>query len=136
MRNERHDEGQPLSREDEAFVRSVADLFAASPLTASQRTRFDARLEERIRDRAARRQPWFAVAAVVAATLSLPIWRATIDTPLGDDVTRVVESEPTQREIDASANEWILAMTTDPVTDSDDTLPPDYLAISDLLLGN
>jgi hypothetical protein len=134
--NERHDEGQPLSSEDEAFVRIVADLHAAPPMTASQRTRFDARLEERIGDRAARRRPWFAVAAVVAATLSLLIWRATIDAPPGDDVARVTESEPTLGEADASANEWILAMTTDLLTDSDDTLPPDYLAISDLLLGN
>jgi hypothetical protein len=131
--NERHDEGQPLSREDEAFVRNVANLYAASPMTASQRTRFDARLEERIRirDRAARRRPWYAVAAGVAATLSLLIWRATIGAPGGVDVAQVTESEA-----DASANEWILAMTTDPLADSDETLPPDYLAISDLLLGN
>jgi len=105
-------------------------------MTASQRTRFDARLEERIRDRAARRRRWYAVAAGVAVTLALLILRGTIEAPVRDDVALVTVSEPTQSETDASGDEWILAMTTDSPADSDDTLPPDYLAISDLLLGN
>lgn len=134
--SDRNDDARTLSREDEAFVRNVADLYAPPPMTAFQRTRFDARLEERIRDRAARRWPWFAVAAGVAATLSLLIWRASIDAPVGDEVAQVTVSEPTLSETDASADEWILAMTTDTLTDSDDMLPPDYVAISDLLLGN
>jgi hypothetical protein len=134
--SDRTDDGRSLDREDEAFVRNVADLYAAPPMTASQRTRFDARLEERIRDRAAHRRPWYAVAAGVAVTLALLILRATIDAPVRDDVAQVTVSEPTQSENDASGDEWILAMTTDSPADSDDTLPPDYLAISDLLLGN
>jgi hypothetical protein len=134
--SDRTDDGRPLSRDDEAFVRNVADLYAPPPMTASQRTRFDARLEERIGDRAPRRRPWFAVAASAAAALSLLIWRTTIEAPVGDEVAQVGVSEPTVVETDASGDEWILAMATDSLTDSDDSLPPDYLAISDLLLGD
>ena len=134
--SDRHDDERPLSTEDEAFVRNVANLYAAPPMTASQRTRFDARLEERRGDRAPRRGPWFAVAVGVAATLSLLLWRAMIDAPSGDDVVQVIAREPTWSETDASADAWILAMTTDTLSESDDTLPPDYLAISDLLLGD
>lgn len=132
----RDDELRPLAREDEAFVRNVADLYAAPPMTTLQRSRFDARLEERIRDRAARRRPWFAVAAGVAAALSLLLWRTATLAPVGDEVAQIAVAEPTQSEADASADAWILAMTTDSLADADDTLPPDYLAISDLLLGN
>jgi hypothetical protein len=134
--SERHDERKPLSLDDQNFLRNVAELVSPPQMTASQRTRFDARLEERIRDRAAHRRPWYAVAAGVAVTLALLILRATIDAPVRDDVAQVTVSEPTQSENDASGDEWILAMTTDSPADSDDTLPPDYLAISDLLLGN
>ena len=129
--NDRNDE--PLSRDDAAFVRNVADLYAAPPMTASQRTRFDARLDERLRDRAARRRPWFALAAGAAVALSLLVWRTAIDTPtpaseVAQDVTDLDASE--------NADEWILAMTTDDSIDSDATLPADYRAISDLLLGD
>lgn len=131
-----HDDETPLSGDDEAFVRNVADLYAPPPMTALQRSRFDARLEERISDRAARRRPWFAVAAGVAAALSLLLWRATNPAPGGDEVEQIAVAMPTQSEADASADEWILAMTTESRADADDTLPPEYLAISDLLLGN
>lgn len=131
----RHGDEQPLATEDDAFVETVANLYAPPPLTASQRTRFDARLEQRIADRARRRRPWFAVAATVVATLSLLLWRASIDAPTGEGVAPILVNEPVQSETDASAGAWILAMTTDPLTDTDDTLPADYVAISDLLLG-
>jgi hypothetical protein len=68
--------------------------------------------------------------------LSLLIWRSTIEAPIGDEVARVGESDPTRSETAASADEWSLAMTTDSRTDSDDTLPPDYVAISELLIGD
>ena len=128
---DRHDE--PLSRDDAAFVRNVADLYAAPPMTASQRTRFDARLEERLRDRAARRRPWFAVAAVAAVALSLLVWRTEVDTPL--PASEVAQST-VELDVDANTDEWILAMATDDSIDSDATLPADYRAISGLLLGD
>ena len=134
--SERHDERKPLSLDDQNFLRNVAKLVSPPQMTASQRTRFDARLEERRGDRAPRRGPWFAVAAGVAAALSLLLWRAMIDAPSGDDVVQVIAREPTWSETDASADAFILAMTTDTLSESDDTLPPDYLAISDLLLGD
>ena len=128
---DRHDE--PLSRDDAAFVRNVADLYAAPPMTASQRTRFDARLDERLRDRAARRRPWFAVAAVAAVALSLLVWRTEVDTPLpASEVAR----SAVELDVDANTDEWILAMATDDSIDSDATLPADYRAISGLLLGD
>jgi hypothetical protein len=134
--SEQHDEGKPLSPDDQNFLRNVAELYSPPQMTASQRIRFDARLEERIRDRGAHRRPWFAVAAAVAATLSLLIWRTVIDASGGVEVAQVGVSEPTVIETGAIGDAWILAMTTDSPADSDDTLPPDYLAISDLLLGN
>lgn len=124
---------EPLSRDDAAFVRNVADLYAAAPMTASQRTRFDARLDERLRDRAARRRPWFALAAGAAAALSLFVWRTEIDTPLP---TSDVAQSTVELDVDANTDEWILAMATDDPVDADATLPADYRAISGLLLGD
>ncbi len=134
--SDRRDDRQPLSPDDEAFVRSVADLYAARPMTAARRTRFDARLEERIRDGVVRRRPWFAGIAVAAVALSLLVWRAGIDAPDGGEVERVAGSEPALDESETVAEEWILAMATASLPETDEALPPDYLAISDLLLGD
>ena len=133
--SDRHDDRQPLAPDDETFVRSVADLYAPPPMTASQRTRFDARLEERIRDGAARRRPWFAVVAVAAAAVSLLVWRAGLDAPDGGEVAPVAESEPALDESETGAEEWLLAMETGSLPETDESLPLEYLAISDLLLG-
>jgi len=133
---DRHDDRQPLSPDDEAFVRSVADLSAAPPMTAFQRTRFDARLEERIRDGVVRRRRWLVAVAAAAAALSLLVWRAGVDVPDGGEVARVEVGEPALDESETVAEEWILAMATDSLTETDEALPPDYLAISDLLLGD
>jgi hypothetical protein len=134
--SDRHDDRQPLAPDDEAFVRSVADLYAAPPMTASQRTRFDARLEERIRDGAARRRPWFAVVAVAAAVVSLLVWRAGLDVPDGGEVAPVAESKRAVDESEIGAEDWLLAMETGSLPETDEALPADYLAISDLLLGD
>ena len=133
---DRHDDRQPLSPDDEAFVRSVADRYAAPPMTAAQRTRFDARLEERIRDGVVRRRPWLVVVAAAAVVSSLLVWRAGVDVPDGGEVARVRMSEPALDESERVAEEWILAMATDSLPETDEALPPDYLAISDLLLGD
>lgn len=133
---DRRDDRQPLSPDDEAFVRSVADLYAPPPMTASQRTRFDARLEERIRDGVLRRRRWLVAVAAAAAALSLLVWRARVDVPDGGAVARVEVREPALDESDTVAEEWILAMATDVLPETDEALPPDYLAISDLLLGD
>lgn len=128
---DRHDE--PLSRDEANFVRNVADLYAAPPMTATQRTRFDARLGERLRDRAARRWPLLALATGAAVALSLLFWRTEIDTPL--PATEVAQ-DVIDLDADTSADGWILAMTSDDSIDADATLPADYRAISDLLLGD
>lgn len=134
--SDRHDDRQPLSPEDEALVRSVADRYAAPPMTALQRTRFDARLEERMRDGVARRRPWFAAIAVVAAASSLLVWRAGLDVPDGGEVEQIAESDPAVDESEIGAEDWLLAMETGSLPETDEALPADYLAISDLLLGN
>jgi len=133
---DRHDDRQPLSPDEEAFVRSVADLYASPPMTASQRTRFDARLEERIRDGVLRRRRWLVAVAAAAGALSLLVWRAGVEVPDGGAVARVEVGEPALDESDTVAEEWILAMATDALPETDEALPPDYLAISDLLLGD
>ena len=134
--SDRRDDRQPLAPDEEAFVRSVADRYAAPPMTASQRTRFDARLEERIRDAAARRRVWLPVAAVAAAAVSLLVWRAGIEAPESGEVAPVAESEPALDESEIGAEDWLLAMETGSLPATDEALPADYLAISDLLLGN
>lgn len=133
---DRDDDRQPLSHDEEAFVRSVADLYAPPPMTASQHTRFHARLEERIRDGVVRRRPWFAVVAAAAAAMSLLVWRAGVDVPDGGEVARARVSEPALDESETASEEWILAMATDSLPETDEALPPDYVAISDLLLGD
>jgi len=105
-------------------------------MTASQRTRFDARLEERLRDGVVRRRRWLVAVAAAAAALSLLVWRAGVDVPDGGEVVRVEVGEPALDESETVAEEWILAMATDSLTETDEALPPDYLAISDLLLDN
>ncbi len=134
--SDRRDDRRRLAPDEEAFVRSVADLYAAPPMTASERTRFDARLEERIRAAAARRRAWLPVAGVAAVAVSLLVWRAGLDAPEGGEVAPVAESEPALDESDSGAEEWLLAMETGSLPATDEALPADYLAISDLLLGN
>jgi hypothetical protein len=119
--------------DDEAFARNVAAHYAAPPMTASQRMRFDARLEERVQ-RGAR--PWLAAGAVAvaAAVAALFLWQATGVTPKRDEVASIDASDAAL-ESAATPEEWILAMGSESIADANAGLPADYVAISDLLLA-
>ena len=117
--------------DDEAFARNVAAHYTAPPMTASQRTRFDARLEERVQ-RGAR--PWLAAGAVAAAVAALLFWQASGVAPTRDEVASIDASDAAL-ESAATPEEWLLAMGSDSFADADAGLPADYVAISDLLLA-
>jgi hypothetical protein len=123
--------------DDDAFVRDVAAHYAAPPMTASQRTRFDARLEERVNRGATRSRSWIAAGAVAAAVAAVFLWQAGGVAPTKDGVgvARVDEDDATL-ESAATPEEWILATGSDSLGDADDGLPADYVAISDLLLAD
>jgi len=117
--------------DDEAFARNVAAHYTAPPMTASQRTRFDARLEERVQ-RGAR--PWLAAGAVAVAVAALFFWQASGVAPTRDEVASIDASDAAL-ESAATPEEWLLAMGSDSFADADAGLPADYVAISDLLLA-
>jgi hypothetical protein len=121
-------------RDDDAFARNVAAHYAAPAMTASQRTRFDARLEERMRRRAARSRSWIAAGAVAVAGAALFLWQSGGVAPTGDGVAQVDENDAAL-EATVTPEEWILAMGGDSVADANEGLPADYVAISDLLLA-
>jgi hypothetical protein len=120
--------------DDDALLRSVAAHYAPPPMTASQRTRFDARLEERVQRGVANMRPWLAGVAIAAAVAGLLLWQTSSVAPTGDTMVRVAVAEPT---LDGAATpeEWILSMAGDEIADANAGLPADYVAISSLLLG-
>ena len=116
-----HDDPK-LSRDDAAFVRRIAEVYAPPPPSAASRARFDARLAERIRRRGARAPRGIAIAAAAAVTgaaLALA-WmlprQGTAPTAAG-----------------TGGGEVLLALALGPAADRDADLPDDYRAIAALL---
>jgi hypothetical protein len=120
--------------DDDTFVRNVAAHYAPPPMTASQRTRFDARLEERTQRTGLGARPWIAAAAV-AAVAALFFLQSGGVAPVNQPVAQVDESDAALAEA-ATPEEWIVAMGSTSLGDADDGLPVDYIAISDLLLAS
>jgi hypothetical protein len=119
--------------DDDAFVRNLAAHYTAPPMTASQRTRFDARLEERTQRGGAGARTWIA-AGVIAAVAALFFLQSGGVAPVSQPIARVDESDAAL-EAAATPEEWIVAMGSESLGDADDGLPVDYVAISDLLLA-
>ena len=117
-----HDDDVQLSSADAAFVDRMRDAYAAPPLTAAQRTRFHARLDERVHARSARRRTW--AAAVATAAVLLAVWMGR-GGGVRDDVATVGA--------DDDAGDVLFAYATDAGADSDAALPPDYVAIAGLV---
>jgi hypothetical protein len=121
-------------RPDGSFLRNVAANYAPPPMTATQRTRFDARLEERVRNGVAHPRVWFASVAAAATFAALFFWQSSGVAPTADGVADLggagasIEGAATQ-------GDWILAVEGDLVADANAGLPADYVAISSLLLG-
>ena len=108
--------------DDDAFARNVAAHYTAPPMTASQRTRFDARLEERALRSAVRPRPWLAAVAVAAAVASLFFRQARGVAPTND--VAQIDASDASLEGAATPEEWILAMGSESLADADDGLPP------------
>jgi hypothetical protein len=119
--------------DDDAFVRNVAAHYTPPPMTASQRTRFDARLEERTQRVGLGARPWIAAAAV-AAVAALFFLQSGGVAPVNQQVAQTDESDAALAEA-ATPEEWIVAMGSTSLGDAADDLPVDYVAISDLLLA-
>ena len=115
-------EDPKLPQDDASFVRRVAEVYARQPMTAASRTRFDARLAERIERRRGRRTRGLAAAAAAAATAA---------------AIALAWVAPQQRTVPVAegrgGGEVILALALAPASDLDADLPDDYRAISALL---
>jgi hypothetical protein len=122
-----------LSRDEEAFVRKLADSYVAPELSPHERASFHADLERRIaRRRAVQRwRPVFAGAAVAAALAVFVFARGGDVVP---PTTRVDRPEVASR-TSTTAENVILAMAIESPSDQEAELPDDYLAIEDVLLG-
>jgi hypothetical protein len=118
----------PLSADEAAFVRRVAETYAPPPLTQVERARFDARLDALVAEELPRSRPWLIALAAGTAVLALAIWQTGRQADR-DAIERAAAES-------ASPEEAILATATVPIADADDALPVEYRAISDLLVGN
>lgn len=119
--------------DDDAFARNVAAHYTPPPLTASQRTRFDARLEERTQRAGLGARPWIAAGAV-AVVAALFFLQSGSVAPVNQQIVQVDESDAALAQA-ATPEEWIVAMGSESFGDADDGLPADYVAISDILLA-
>jgi len=127
----RRDEQRPaLGREVEALVRRGAGAYAPPPMTAAQRTRFDAGLEQRLRGAASRPASWLVALAAVTAAVFLAIEHGGAPARPASERAALAPIATT-----ASAEDVILAVATPPVAEVDEALPEDYQAISYLVLG-
>jgi len=124
----------PLSAEEVAFVRRVAEAYAPPSLTQAERTRFDARLDELVAEELPRSRPWLIALAAGVAVLALAIWQTGREADR--DALEHAAAKSASVESAASPEEAIVATATVPIADADDALPVEYRAISDLLVGN
>jgi hypothetical protein len=120
------DEQRPrLDRDAQDFVRRIADAWAPAEMSAAERTRFDARLAERLERGRGRRVPWRVAAGAAGAAVGLLLarWRPWLE-PSGP-----VAAAP------AGDAELILAFAREPEAGeaADAELPDDYQAIAALL---
>ena len=121
-----HD-GPRLSAEDERLVRAVDALYRPPEPTPAARTRFAARLDERIA-RGRRRRHWRLVGVTAAAaTLALLVARPPEPgSPGAGSETAATSAEP-------STEETLLWLANGPLEDPDEALPDDYQTLASLL---
>jgi len=105
------------------LVRRIAESYRAPEPTPAGRTAFRAALDARIRQRTARRRFWAPLAATAAAALVA----VAVATVFG-------AQQPTEQDVAETAPEEALLALAAPEP-ADETLPDDYEAIADLLMG-
>jgi hypothetical protein len=125
-------------RDDLAFVRRVAEIYAPPPQTPTQRAAFHAALAAQLRraDRRGRALWGFAMIATAAALIlalrMLPDRMQTDATPHAS----APASEQTFSGAASAQEAAILALALDSETTRSDALPPDYEAIAGVFLGS
>lgn len=124
------DEDRTLDRDDERFVERIRTAWTPAPMTAFERTRFDARLQERL-ERAHRRVGrWPALGAglAAAAVAALLIVRVGV----GPAPSPLAAADPMPA---GWAEEVLYATVADELAlDSTSELPAEYAAIGGLFL--
>jgi hypothetical protein len=119
MSEQRPDPENELDRGDAALVRWIVETYRPPEPAPSARAAFRARLDARIRRRAAGRR-WRVGAATVAVAAALVWLRGSLP----------VHREPAP---DASADEALLALAL-PADSDEEAMPADYQAIEALFL--
>jgi hypothetical protein len=114
----------PVDAGDARWVARVGEVFRPAPLDDAGRTRFDARLRERIEARAARRRlvPAAVTAAALAPLLAFALWPA----PRGTDPVQGARAGA----VSAWEEELFLASDEAREDDVEAGLPDDYVAIA------
>jgi len=125
----RNDDELRISDDDARFVQRLDALYQPPTPTAAERTRFAARLEQRIA-RGSGRRPWLLGAALATAAAALVV--ALL--PNGESGERVTNEAgyATAEEI-PSAEEALLLLANGPLADPDEALPEDYQTLASLL---
>lgn len=123
-----------LDRDEQAFVRRVAELYTAPETSASRRVAFNARLEERL----ARRQRWSwrpALASAVAAVALAVLAVGRLGGPAVSPGTGAAGRPPAVAADAETPERALLALAAEGAPDQEEELPEDYLAIESLFLG-
>lgn len=130
MSADREHEG--LTPDEAAFVRRLAAAAEPPPMTPARRAAFDRRLEQRLA-RPRWRPVLLPAALAAAAVLLLFGLRGAFDRVETPRVAELPAAVADADEVDFEAA--LFALAADSFDEDDTTLPEDYLAIEDELLG-
>ena len=125
-------------RDEVAFVRRVAEIYAPLPQTPTQRAAFSAALEARLRNEPRRGRILWGFAMIATAAALVLVLRVMPDRTQTDAMTHASApaSEQTFSGAASAQEEAILALALDSETTRSDALPPDYEAIAGVFLGS
>jgi hypothetical protein len=125
-------------RDELAFVRRVAEIYAPPPQTPTQRAAFSAALEARLRNEGRRGRALWGFATIATAATLILVLRMLPDRTQTDATpdASALASEQTFLGAASAQEAAILALALDSETARSDALPPDYEAIAGVFLGS
>jgi len=125
-------------RDELAFVRRVAEIYAPPQQTSAQRAAFHAALEARLRSEPRRGRVLWGFAMIATAAALILALRVMPDRKQTDAAppTSALASEQAFFGAAPAQEAAILALTLDSETILSDALPPDYEAIAGVFLGS
>jgi len=130
-----HDERPELTREDEDFVKRVAEIYAPPPLAPAERAAFDEALLGRLRRRQAARHwltlVWLpaAAAAGLAAVWLFSGWPGSDRLVPSDDIAPALGARAWEEEVFLDAGFFETEQS-----DESELLPEEYIAIASVFL--